>query len=392
VLKQSLRSCFRGMLLASALAWSVPAWASADYYVESPSTPDRAVAEAQLESLPPLGEDIQARVIRRFRVGEGWAFVIRVDSLEQEQAQTVAQALSQGDQIGVVYRRIGSRTVRVMEAEDSHPEAPVPAETGEADGAQDPDPEAEGSSEAEPFEPRLRSTESVLENAVRAHGGEAGGALKVEAAGSVHFVYERTMAGENGTLVVQHDFIRWGEGLYLQIEMTEGEGVDSLTVVDRHGAAWVMVDDKKTDRDQDRTTSVLSEYGPGQILGIAMHLAEQVETNERWSTMVLVGNEASPGGERVVLQAPEGSGRGLEEVAFDAVHSRLVSASLSTLEGTIRMAFEDYRLSESGLVYPSRLTVWQDEGLAERIVVQRLELNQPVDPSLFEVPAEVSPN
>jgi hypothetical protein len=231
-----------------------------------------------------------------------------------------------------------------------------------------------------------------LKRAVRAHGGNAGGALQIDAAGSVHFVYQRTMASDAGTMVVQHDFIRWGEGLYLRVDITQGVGVDSLTVVDRNGAAWVMVDDEKTDRDPGRTSSVLSAYGPGQILGMAMHLAEQIQTDERWASLILIGSEANPGGERVVLRAPEGSGRGLEEVAFDAVQSRLVSVSLSTLEGVVRIGFEDYRISKNGLVYPSRLTVWQDDGLTERILVQQLELNQPVDPALFEVPDTASPN
>ena len=111
-----------------------------------------------------------------------------------------------------------------------------------------------------------------------------------------------------------------------------------------------------------------------------------------WAQMELGGTEASPGGERVLLRSPEGAGRGLEEVAFDAVHSWLVSATWSTLEGTIRMAFEDYQINESGLVYPARMTVWRDDELTERIVVQELLLNQSVDQALFEVPEKASPN
>ena len=111
-----------GLIISFGSLWSAQAGAAADYYVESVSTSDRAVAEARLETLPALGEGVQARVIRRFRVGEGWAFVIRIDALEQEQAQDLASLLGEGDEDGIVYRRIGSRTVRVFETVDSSQE------------------------------------------------------------------------------------------------------------------------------------------------------------------------------------------------------------------------------------------------------------------------------
>ena len=93
-----------------------------DYYVESPSTPDRTTAETQLLRLPELSAGSTPRVIRRFRVGEGWAFVVRVDALNEDQSHRVAELLSVGEEAGVIYRRVGSRTIRVLETQQVEPE------------------------------------------------------------------------------------------------------------------------------------------------------------------------------------------------------------------------------------------------------------------------------
>ena len=380
-----------------------PAWASADYYVESPSTPDREQAEAHLETIPSLGAGIQPRVIRRFRVGEGWAYVIRVDALEQEQAHSVAEALSHDGDPGVVYRRIGSRTIRVLETERQPEEGTSDAAAEESSATEDvpvfkpldPSALAGEAVETEPadldFEPRMQSTSSVLSRALRAHGGEGGGASQVNGAGSVTFTYERTVATESETLVVRHEFVRWGDGMRLNVEILEGDGVNSLAVVDRSGQAWLTTDGETIGRDPSRTSEVLDDYSPAEILGVSMRVAEQIQSGDDWSEMILRGTQASPGGEQIVIENEEGSGRGLQSLHFDAVHSWLVSAHWNTLEGVIRMGFEDYVITEDGLVYPSRLTVWRDSAIMERIIVHDLQLNQAVDPTLFQAPESASP-
>jgi hypothetical protein len=382
---------------------SVPAWASADYYVESPSTPDREQAEAHLETIPSLGAGIQPRVIRRFRVGEGWAYVIRVDALEQEQAHSVATALSHDGDPGVVYRRIGSRTIRVMETEAEPEEDAIDAKSDQSSVSEDAptlqplDPSTlageavEADSADLDFEPRLQSTVSVLSRALRAHGGEGGGASQIQGAGSVTFTYDRTVATESETLVVRHEFVRWGDGMRLAVEILEGDGVNSLAVVDRSGQAWLTTNGETISRDPSRTTEVLADYSPADILGVSMRVAEQIQSGDDWSEMSLRGTQASPGGEQIVIENEEGSGRGLQSLHFDAVHSWLVSAEWHTLEGVIRMGFEDYVITEDGLVYPSRLTVWRDSAIMERIVVHDLQLNQAVDPTLFQAPESASP-
>ena len=119
-------------------------------------------------------------------------------------------------------------------------------------------------------------------------------------------------------------------------------------------------------------------------MGLSLQVAQQAQSSAQWAELVLEGPAANPAGEHIILKAQEGSGRGLAEVSFDAVHTRLVSAKWSTLDGMLQMRFEDYQISESGLVYPAGMTVWQDDQLIEQITVQELRLNQPVEKALFE--------
>ena len=386
------------------------AWANPEYYVESPSTSTRESAEAHLSSIPSLGDGIEARVIRRFRVGEGWAYVVRVDYLELVQAQSVADSLGTEGSPGVIYRRIGSRTVRVLDTDEpvqpSEPSLNENSPTAEIDAAIDivesldttPGQIEEALQEGtipvleEDFEPRLQSADSILARAVRAHGGPDGGLRQIEGAGSVLFNYARTVGIDNETIVVDHAYVRLGEGRRLRVDVMEGEGVDSLTVVDRSGDAWVSTDGSVVDRDPDRTVEVLADYGPSEILGVSMLVAANVSDPDQWSNLVLTGVEASPGGERAVLQMPEGTGRGLRALAFDSVRSLLVGATWNTMDGVVRMGFEDYRYTAEDLVYPGRVTVWLDDAIMERIVVTDLRLNQPVEARLFERPSGASPN
>ena len=428
--------CFRLALVWACTVLGASALANADFYVESPSTPERAKAEAQLANLPELNAGAIPRVIRRFRVGEGWAYVIRVDSLDENDTQRVAELLSVGDDAGVIYRRVGSRTIRVLEsqvAESNEPETPIVTSSAprpdesELVAAMGRDDESNGDEDAaeteavstksrlgrikartepsasvqetesdsigdEDFEPRLQSSSSIIQRAIRAHGGEGGGVSQVQGAGSVHFRYQRTLMSEPQNMVVDHDYIRWGEGLRLGVEIVEGNGVDSLTVVDRDHEAWVLMDGKVTQRDPERTASVLSGYGPDRILGLSLQIAQQAQSSEQWAQLVLVGSTANPAGEQIVLKAAEGSGRGLKEVTFDSVHTRLVSAKWSTLDGVLQMRFEDYHVSDSGLVYPKGMTVWQDDQMIEQILFQELRLNQPVEKDLFDAPNATSPN
>ena len=167
-----------------------------------------------MSRLPELNAGSTPRVIRRFRVGEGWAFVVRVDALNEDQSHRVAELLSVGEEAGVIYRRVGSRTIRVLETQQIEAEVvtspvattvPPPDESRlvaamgreqeDIDTTEDPDPVAVKSklgrmktrmNEPMPldegrhrstmkFEPRLQSASSIMQRAVRAHGGEGGG-------------------------------------------------------------------------------------------------------------------------------------------------------------------------------------------------------------------------
>ncbi|MEL6341795.1 MAG: hypothetical protein AAFV53_01595 [Myxococcota bacterium] len=306
------------------------------------------------------------RMTRRFYPGEGWRYIVVIEGLSDlKQAEQLA---GMADGLSVI------APITPVDGPVATPRLGISGE--ETTGAQ-----------PESHDTTLPSADAVLRAAIRAHGGRTGGTVKLAAAQSVRFSYQRRVPEQDGELRASNTFLRQGDAIRLQVEIAEGTGEDSVTTLTPQRAGWVSTAERTVERDGARTLEILERFAPESILAIPLGLPDDVETAAAWRGLTTSGRRDV--GERAVwlLTGAVKTGEvGLREAAFDVDESRLMWVSWSAEHGEVTFYYDDYRELDRELVVPFSTRIEQEGVLIEEISVAQLELNPVLDKELFEPP------
>lgn len=347
------------------------AWAG-EASVESAAYPTREEAMVVFEAVEAgLGEGAaeRPRLVRRYQQGEGWRYIVIIENMDGPRAEAVA-GLAEG------------LTAILPEAAEAprQPRRPTPAPVVEAT----PEPEPAAEPRKVPRGERMPEADDLLEAAVKAHGGTEGAGNRLRAASTLRFSYERIVPVSGGTLVAHNEFLRRGDALRLEIEIREGEGVDSTTTLTEEQKGFVAVDGEVLERDGGRTLEMLERFSPEAVLSIPLGLPEDVETAAAWRGLETVRQEEVSGQQLWIVKGNvQDDGMGLREAAFDAEQQRLVWVVWAAESGEVTFRYTDYRTLGEDLVVPFKTRIERDGALVEEISVALLELDPELEARLF---------
>ncbi len=342
------------------------------YTVETVGHRQRTHAEAACALA--VAEGIPAEVVRSFRRGKGWVFLVRVQGLEdRDAAAAAAQRLAQLSGIGAQVFLVAGRDVLPVEELAAAAPNSAPGDSG-VDVGEGPEAAATDAQAARAEGARLLSA------LVLAHGG--GGSAdqpppRMADWDPVHFRYERAATIDDSPLRAWHDYHRDGDALRLEIRIIEGEGTDSVTIV-RGDQAWLMVGGEVHEVPAGPTREALALFEPATVL-------EQAVGFSGWSADMGVRAVERPEGDEelswIALQGEDDGER--VSVGLDPTDQRARQLVMSAQGAELSWSFADYQEISDGLVVPLRLRSSFDGKPREQIVVRTLELPESLDAELF---------
>jgi len=359
-------------VLLAVLVRAGPASAADEVWVETePMETRQAAAELAANAALTQGDQRSSRVLRRFVKGEGWRYLVRIDGIQDEdEGRRIAALLAGTGTAASVVARDGDEvhTVDELAAPPTAATAPLPAAGAALD--------------------RLPDARTVLRDAVRAHGGLKGGQAVLELARSVELDVERTVAIDKGALVAANRYYRQGDALRLEVEVVQGTGTDSVTVLTADNHAWVTTGGETVGRDAARTREVLARFSPEGVLAVPLGLAQDVEDAADWQDLKVVAREDLDGAAQLRLASttPARGNDGLVAAWFDVSTGTLSAVDWRTSAGVIGFRYKDYRSVAEGLIIPFEATIRRDGTQVEQVRVLRLTLDPALDPALFAAP------
>lgn len=353
-------------LLAMLVLLVVPGGAWAEVWVESSPSGDRAAVERLAESLDLESGGTTVKVLRRFVRGSGWQYVLRVDGVaDVATGRVIASSLKAAGARGLVFEESAGEAVIVVDTG-----APNLATTT----ATSDDSEASGSRRA----PDVRG---LLKDAARRHGGERGGLEVVAHAQSVVLEFLREIPVDQGTMRSSNRYTRVGQAIRLDVDIIDGPGTASVTLVTEQNAAWVHTSGEPLARDPARTREVLARFAPESVLAIPLSLARDISEHSAWSDLSVAVTDGADRSGRVVVTPVQSRRDGLQSAEFSREDSLLAELKWSGPTGTMEFHFADYREVAPSVVVPWSIRIERNGVLVEAVSIQRLELDAVVDPA-----------
>lgn len=335
-------------MLAILALWATVA-SAAEYFLETAPLPERPAAQKVQDVAKAAG--FESRVVRRFRLGKGWAFVVLVERFDDEaEARDAAARLARDVGVDVVVFQVEDSRAVALEAP-----APPPADERSSVG-------------------------ELLARAQAAHGGVGGGARALGRAPAVHFVFTRTLEVDGKPATIRHDYWRDGAGRRLVVE-TGGAGTDSVAVATAAGA-WVKAGSTVATRDVGVLIGTLDAYAPEAVLTLALDVASLLEAPEVERFRALEGAES---GTRVG-QGGDESEPGLSFLDLDPKTGKLIRARYVTEAGPVTVEMEGWREVAPGVIVPGKVRIERADGRREAVAVERLEVAERAPAGLFDRP------
>jgi hypothetical protein len=325
--------------------------AAEGWLLESAASADRGVA-VSVEAAA-LGDGFRARVVRRFRLGEGWMHIALVEGFPDEGAAMAAAARLR-EETGVGFSLVdttgGGRTVKA-------PGPNVPSEKSSSPSAAE-----------------------MASRCLSAHGGQNGGVAALARAPSVHFRFTRTFLADGKSVTIQHDY--WRDATSRRVAVATGRfGTDSLVVV-TGGGGWIKAAGRVEARDIGVLVSQADAFSPEAILGPALDVRSLFGGMEPGTLLLLEGAES---GVRVGRgEDPTGSGLAFADV--DPASGLLQRVRYISDAGPVGYAFSGWRERTDGLVAPAQVEIERADGSREAITVQTLEMVERPPAGTFGTP------
>lgn len=311
---------------------SFPAWAG--FTLESAVTSDKAAANAVNKQAKDLGH--RGRVVRRFREGEGWEYLVRWTFEERKAAEDAL----------VVLMPLGELEL-----------------LGE-DGAPAPAPQVD---EAPP-EPPGRDW---LGEAASAHGDVVSVLAESD---SVRVVFTRQMPDGRKA---RHTYVRRGTDQAVDIEPVEGDVVASRTVT-AGDVAWLEQEGKKSRQDLQRTRETLEKFALPGLAPLVLGLGQARKAHPSLADLREVGTVRLQDVVCTVVETADKSTR----LALDPeLHVRRLS-----IENEARVVeLGDYR-EVGDMLLPYAITTHVDGNLRDTVVIESVELGVAIADEGFRAP------
>ena len=325
------------MLLSLLLSMASLSTASA-YTLEGPTFDNRTDATSFAKEAREFGK--KGRVVRRYRDGAGWEFVVRFGDLGEEDARDLSEKLSEAMEVDFTLIDDDGNPVSVELDEPEHAEEP----------AVEPEPEP-----------------AWMEGIVEAHGP---GRTVFSEAERVRMVFTRTL--DDGR-VARHTYARRGTDLYLAIEADKGEVVSSETIALAE-KAWLVVEDDAKDQDLQRARETIGRFGPTHLMPMVLDLQEFSEKHGTFGELTRKGTAKVEGQPCEVYGTPDV----MLAVGEDGLLRRV------TVAGDTRvMEFSDYEdLGE--VKFPKQIRILENGELRSEVEIEEIELDGELEEAWFE--------
>lgn len=342
---------------------SAPAFA-ADYYLEGPPQSTRSDAVDLSRTAAEGG--YKARVVRRYRQGVGWQYLVRVEGFDAEEpAREAARSIA---------ARIGL-PVSVFLAEGEEARS-LEVASPEAEPSQDAPAAPAGPESAEPLD--LEDPEAILARASRAHGGTRGGIAAIRGAEGVLFRFRRTLPDG---LVVDHTWARLGDSRFLEVDIVEGEGRSSRLIVGP-AQAWLAVEEGAYEEtDLQRAADTVSQLHPEQVLPFVLVFADAIENRRELELLQASGVTEVEGSPAIAMQYEGDRTSGPMALALDRGRYHVLEVSFEG--GELVHRFDGWK-QQGRLVLPSRVRTWRAGELVDTVEIQALEIEGAPPKEWFE--------
>lgn len=393
----ALASLRKGLVLLGLVgvlgAVAPPASAASEHriVVAEPMTREAAEALAAELGLP------EVRVYRRFLAGAGWTHTVEVGPLrDAAAAEGIAKEL-EGRGLAVV--RSGPEVLEAAVSEvapsPSTALAPTrPAAVGPASGSAAAPVAAPDPAEVvlpEPDRPsaisvvRDRKAEAYLRGAGKAHLGALDGAALLGAP-ALEYRFTRELEGPQGRLVVRHRYTRQDRARALEVEVLEGKGKPSRSVITPGNRAVLLADGSATERDPARLLEIVERFSPEGVLGHLLALPAELREGSAWRGLYL-----EEGTEVPVLRPQVARDHGVQHARFDPDTGLLAEVTLAEGGDERTWVLDAWGQTAAGVLLPHRVEVFDGETLLERVQVEALVVSESVPAGTFDLPDGVGP-
>jgi hypothetical protein len=377
------------MLLGAALALSSGQARAQEIYVETAGLARREDALVALQRAQDAGFTVQ--IVRHFRRGVGWEYVLRTDALPgQDAAEKLAEGIGKATALGAtVFQRVGAEALPLAVAPSVATTGPAtsvtPAEPGTTTFGE---PETRESAniaalgQGDPVAGR-----ELMSAVVRAHGSGVDGMGVLSKAQTLHFRFERRVWPDDGEPVrVWNDYWRDHDKVRMEVRVLEGKGKNSIALVNKD-QAWLSVDGKVQQQDAAGIADSLQVFTPERILNRALQIGRMAPG----SGTRLLGTESLDGRTLARLVVDDGRDDGVSETfGIDDVDHRVREISMKADIGEVLWRYRDYHELDDGLVVPFQIDIWREGELKEQISILDLTTASRADSDLFS-PAKLQP-
>lgn len=342
------------------------ALAAGGFYLEGPPATSRGEATSLVKAAEGTGHP--ARVIRRFKEGQGWEYVMVVEGFDsQESAAEAARALAGATGRGI--RVFATEGALAREVDAALP-APAPAPV------------------VDEAEPELSAIDAdvpkTLKRAARSLGGSKGGAAAIAASPAVLFRFRRTVP--DGPTVV-HTWARQGDALYLAVEVEKGEGSASRTWWSSAGAVLAVGEGAPVAQDAERTGELLDRLSPARVLAFPLGFAAALETRRELSLLYDAGTEQVDGLTCLRFRYDGDQVSGPVEVSLDTDELLPRRVRFGGSGGDVVHEFADYHDVATGVIVPFVARARRGDAPVDAIEVLELDLSPTLPAEWFTAPA-----
>lgn len=360
----------RGVLLLALGLLAAPALAAEGHRlgVAEPMSREEAEALAAELGLP------EVRVYRRFLPGSGWSHTVEVGPLGD--AQAAAGIARELEARGLEIWRSGPEAG--SPGEEAGPALPRPAPLAEP-------PRAVEGREAAISVVRDRKAEAWLRGAARLHQGTLDGAA-LEDARALDFRFVRELQGPQGSLRVRHSYAREGRARALEVEVLEGAGTSSRSIITPGNRAVLLAGGSATERDPARLLEIVERFSPEGVLGHVLDLPVELREGSAWRGLMLEEDTEVP-----VLRPQVERDHGVLHARFEGESGLLAELTLADEGGARTWLLEEWGETAAGVLLPHRVEVYDGETLLERVWVEALELGEAAPAGTFDLPDVVGP-
>ncbi len=327
--------------LFAALAWGGAARAEGPV-VEV--TPIGRHADALLIYDLALEQGWSAQLLRLYRHGGGWEFTVEVEGFAD-----IAEAVVAANLLGEVW----GRGVAIL---------------GEARPVQVEETRGELSARAP-----LPTASQVRHRLSISLGGPHRGLERLEQASTLEFQFTRDLPQEG--LVMRHRLERRPDQIRLVLEPLAGEGVASVTSLEREGETWVArLEDPGGERGLEEAAAleIIGSFEPQRVLGLPLALPQMLITDPVMSGMRVEAAVEREGQSCLLLQArgPEGA----VKLVVSSGEWRLVEVAFLGDTGLVEHRFSDWREIGRDISLPFAMEMRRNGALLESVEVESLRL------------------